>query len=268
MKKISIICAVACVMLSFNASVFAGGDWRKGIYNRDVSENLLSVGVEAVPVITEAFSSTTPWALGFNAGFEHKMRPSIIHNKVSFGYGLHSGVTRYFGKHINTTAAGNELQQQWDKYKSYTQIPLMLDLNIYYNFSRSNIFAGVSAGVNFMLGERDARVDSIGPSITSELEDAYNLAHGKDVDFISIQLNENNVSLTHVIPTFRFHLGYVYEISPDLRLRAVAGIEYQMKYEDEYRGVHIDATYLTYYHQHNSPQMLNPFISLGISYSL
>ena len=284
MKRIFIFCAAICMLVANplradnnsklsnnsnnNTSNIQMGDWRQGIYNRDVSEHLAIVNVEAIPVITKAFKETTPWAFGFIAGYEYKMRPSVIHNKFSFGLGLHLGVTRYFGKDINATATGSETDKKWDSYKSYTEIPLMVDFNMYYNFKRSNIFVGISGGINFMLGQRDARVDTIGNTVTQELEDAYNLAYASDITVISIQKDENNVSLNHVIPTFRFNVGYMYELTPNVRLRAIAGLEYQFKYFDEYKGFRLGTNYYEYYHQHDSPAMLNPYISIGAVYSL
>lgn len=281
MKRLFIIC-VMLIFLSFNVKAenegnnlnnenktsIALGDWRQGIYNRDVNENLLMVNVEVIPVITEAFKNTTPWAAGFTAGFEHKMRPSTISSRFSFGLGAHLGVTRYFGKDIETPTIGTELNQTWDKYKSYTDIPLLIDFNFYYNLRRSNIFIGCAAGVNFMLGERDAALNSIGPSPRTDLEEAYSSAFGKDVTIISIQKDANNVSLNHVIPTFRFQLGYMYELSTNWRIRALVGAEYQMKYSDEYSGFRVDANYIELYHDHDSPASLNPFIAVGLSYSL
>lgn len=243
-------------------------DWREGVYNRNVSEHLALFNIEVIPVITNAFKETTPWAFGFNIGYQYKIRPSVIHSKLSYGFGLNIGVTRYFGKDIDAVAIGSETLKQWDSYKSYTNIPIMAEFDMYYNFKRSGIFIGVSAGINLMLGQRDARVDSIGRSVTQELEDAYNLAHGTDISIISIQKDENEVSLNHVIPTFRFHIGYIRELTANWRLRALAGVEYQMKYSDEYKGFRMGTDYFDYYHQHDSPSMLNPFISVGVAYSL
>ena len=268
MKRKFVFGAILCIALSMSLTSQAKGDWRKGIWNRDVSEHLLNVNIEAVPVITEAFKTTTPWAAGFNAGYEYKMRPSIIHKKVSFGFGGHLGVTRFFGADISTTVIGNELSQSWDSYKSYTEVPLLLDFNAYFNFRRSNIFLGLSAGVNLMLGERDASLNQIGPSSTKDLEDVYLQQFGKEIDIVSIQLNDNNLSLNHIIPTFRVMLGYTYELSQDWCLRIKAGIDYQMKYADEFKGFHLDSDYYEFYHSHDSPQMLNPFVSVGFVYSL
>lgn len=281
MKKIFIICTVlTLITLSLHAgnkeSLFnysnqlngSFGDWREGVFNRDVSEHLIIVNAQFVPVITKAFKNTTNCGLGFTAGYEYKLRPSIIHNQISFGFGGFIGIFRYFGKSIDLTAVGNDTDKQWDKYKSYTEIPLMLTANVYYNIGRSNIFLGIGAGINLMLGEKDARVDTIGPTTTSVLEDTYNLSYGRDVNIISIQKDENNVSLNHVIPTLRFEVGYMYEISPDFRLRAEVGLEYQAKYFDEYKGFRLDHNYYQYYHQHDSPSSLNPYISIGVAYSL
>ncbi len=268
MKRVFYIVSILCVATFMPLLSSAKGDWRQGIWNRNVSENLFSINVEAIPVITDAFKNTTPWAAGFNLGYEHKMRPSIIHGKVSFGYGGHIGLSRYFGKSITTTVIGHELHQRWDKYKSYSEIPILLDFNMFLNLKRSNIFLGVSAGVNLMLGERDASLNQIGPSATKDLEEMYAFSYGKDIDVVSIQLNENNVSLTRVIPTFRVQLGYTYELSQDWALRIKAGLDYQMQYDDEYKGFHLDADYYDFYHSHESPQMLNPFFSVGLVYSL
>ncbi|MGP1514836.1 MAG: hypothetical protein ACTTJH_02630 [Bacteroidales bacterium] len=268
MKKMIISGTFLCILLSMTLMSFATGDWRKGIWNRDISEHLLCFNVETIPVLTEAFKSTTPWAFGFNTGYEYKIRPSIIHSRISFGFGGHFGVSRYFGSNINTTVIGHELNQRWDSYKSFTEIPLLLDVNMYFNFKTSNIFIGVAGGINLMLGERDASLNQIGPSSTSELERQYLVQFGKEVDIVSIQLNENNVSLNHIIPTFRAIVGYTYEFSQDWSMRIKVGVDYQMKYADEYKGFHLDSDYYEYYHRHDSPQMLNPFFSIGLLYSL
>lgn len=268
MKKLFIVCIVATVALTSGFTSEAKGDWRSGIWNRDVSENLFSINIEAIPMMTEAYKNTTPWGAGFNAAFEHKMRPSIIHGKGSVGYGGHLGLTRYFGKGIDTHAEGANLNQTWDNYKSYTEIPAMLDVNFYLNFAKSNIFIGLSAGVNFMLGERDAALNQVGPSSTADIEQSILYSFGREVDVISIQKNQNNVSLTHIIPSFRLQLGYVRELSQDWKIRIAAGMEYQMKYSDEYKGFRIDADYYEMYHEHDSPAMMNPFVSVGFVYSL
>ncbi len=259
---------ISCVALSASLTSLASGDWRKGIWNRDVSENLLSLNIEALPIITEAFKNTTPWAGGFNLGYEYKMRPSIIHNKISFGLGGHIGVSRYFGKSISTPVYGHNLDQFWDHYKSYTEIPIMLDANVYWNFKRSNLFIGVSAGINLMLGQRDASLEMIDTINTKDFEDAYKLTHNKEVDMISIQKDANNVALNHILLTFRGMIGYTYELSQDWSLRVKAGVEYQGKYSDEFKGYHIDSDYIDRYHNEDSPSMLNPFFSIGIVYSL
>lgn len=256
--------------LSCNNSLsgISAGDWREGIWNRDVSENLIIINAEAIPVISSVFKPTTPWGLGFTAGFEHKMRPSIIHGKVTFGYGIHSGVTRFFGKRINVSAHGNEVEQTWDKYKSYTDIPVLLDLNMYYNKKRSNLFIGISAGINLMIGERDAAIYNDDASVAEGAGNIAQLANEKNADIVSIQITDNNLSLNHVIPTFRLQVGYMYELTQDLRLRFQAGIDYQMKYFDEYKGLRVNENYISIYHQHDSPAMLSPFVTIGLVYSL
>ena len=198
----------------------------------------------------------------------YKMRPSIIHNKISFGLGGHIGVSRYFGKSISTPVYGHNLDQFWDHYKSYTEIPIMLDANVYWNFKRSNLFIGVSAGINLMLGQRDASLEMIDTINTKDFEDAYKLTHNKEVDMISIQKDANNVALNHILLTFRGMIGYTYELSQDWSLRVKAGVEYQGKYSDEFKGYHIDSDYIDRYHNEDSPSMLNPFFSIGIVYSL
>jgi hypothetical protein len=81
-------------------------DWRKGIWNRDVKENLLIINCEAMPQISKAYKNTTPIGCGLTFGFEHKTRPSIIHGKGSFGFGGFLGVSRYFGKDIKNHCIG------------------------------------------------------------------------------------------------------------------------------------------------------------------
>lgn len=282
MKKASIILSMLCLAFSWGAMAENDGknidintnntpvysqmnDWRIGDYRRKVTENFISFDVEAMPVIATEFKETTPWAAGLRIGFEHKTRPSSISSRFSIGYGGHIGVNRYFGQEIEVSAIGNPNAIARDKFKSYTEIPAMLDFNWYYNFHRSNISLGLSAGVNILLGERDATVsefDSIYvPSIMADaLESLGYIA--------SVQQNANNVVVSHIIPTARVLLGYMFEMSQDWRLRIQAGMEYQMKYADEYKGMYLDTDYLEFYHKGDSPAALNPFVSVGLIYSI
>lgn len=281
MKKITTILTVVCILMAFNVkadnnnknndnkncSTTTMGDWRVGIWNRDVNENLILVNYEALPIISSAYKTTTPFACGLTFGYQHKMRPSIIHNRFSFGYGGHIGVIRYFGADVKTKFIGNNDEQTVDSYKSYTYIPVLLEFNLYYNFSRSNLFLSVEAGCNLMLGQKDCHLSDGG--IVRQINDSTISVNNGD-RVISVQKDANKVSLTRAIPTGRASLGYMYELNQDFRIRVQAGIEYEMKYKDSFSGYYndVDAGYIESFHKGDQPATITPFVSIGLAYSL
>jgi long-subunit fatty acid transport protein len=195
------------------------------------------------------------------------MRPSIIHNKFSLGYGGHIGVTRYFGADIKTKFIGNNDEQTVDSYKSFTYIPVLLDINFYYNLKRSNIFLGIEAGCNIMLGQRDCHLKDGG--IVRQINDTTFIVDNSD-GVISVQQDANKVSVTRVIPTGRVMLGYMYELNQDFKIRAQVGVEYQMKYKDSFSGYYndADAGYIDSFHKGDQPAAIYPFATIGLVYSL
>lgn len=240
-------------------------DWREGVYRRRVSENLISLDVEGVFNVVENLSETNPWGLGVRVGFEHKTRPSTISSRFTIGYGLQLGVSRYFGKDIKVEALGSHDLVKRDSYKSYTEIPLLLNFNWYYNFKRSCVSLGVSAGVNFMLGQRDVALDYV------IMEEYFGIGtdNWEFADYVaSKQQNSNDVSLSHVRPTGRIVLGYMLELSEDWRFRVQTGVEYQMGYEDKYSGYYFNKGYISQYHEGTSQANITPFLSVGLAYSL
>ncbi|MDO5760574.1 MAG: hypothetical protein Q4Q06_06070 [Bacteroidota bacterium] len=241
-------------------------DWRMGDYKRRVTENFLTLDFEGNMNMLSSFENTNPWGAGLRLGFEHKVRPSAISSRYTMGYGVQLGVNRYFGKDIKVGALGSHDLVKRDSYKSYTEIPLLLNFNWYYNFNRSSISLGVAAGVNFMLGERDLALDYV------VVEEYFGMSTDniEFADYVASkqQQEDNTVSLTHVRPTARAVLGYMVELSPDWRLRAQAGVEYQMQYEDKYSGYYIDKGYIEQFHEGTSKANITPFLSIGFAYSL
>lgn len=240
-------------------------DWRDGVYRRRVKENLIFLDVEGVVNAVEDLFETDPWGLGVRVGFEHKTRPSTISSRFTIGYGLQLGVTRYFGKDIKVEALGSHDLVKRGAYKSYTEIPLMLNFNWYYNFKNSCISIGLSAGANFMLGQRDVALDYV------VIEEFFGMSTDnyefRDYE-ASIQQDANNVSLTHIRPTGRVVLGYMTELSEDWRFRIQAGLEYQMGYDDKYSGYYLNTGYIKRYHEGISKDNFTPFLSVGLAYSL
>lgn len=240
-------------------------DWRVGNYRRKVKENYLTCDIDVIPVIAAGFSETNPWGAGVRFGYEHKTRPSSISSRFSIGYGGHIGISRYFGKDIEVSAVGNPNAITRDSYKSFTEIPIMLDFSWYYNFSRSSIALHLSAGINMLLGQRDATVTDFNEEYFDQT--AIDLLNNNGY-VASVQNEPNDVAISHIIPTFRAGLGYMYELSQDWRFRVQAGVEYQMGYEDDYSGYFLNTNYMPYYHKGTSPASLNPFVSVGFVYSL
>ncbi|MBR1770083.1 MAG: hypothetical protein IJ748_06470 [Bacteroidales bacterium] len=241
------------------------GDWREGIWHRRVKENFIFLDLEGTMNVVDKLKETNPFGAGFRVGFEHKTRPSTISSRYSIGFGLQMGVSRYFSSDIKVDALGSHDAVKRDSYKAYTEIPVLLNFNWYYNFERSAISLGLSAGVNLMLGQRDVSLDYV---IVDEFF-GMSVHNIEFEDYVaSKQQDANNVSLSHVRPTGRVVLGYMRELSQDWRLRIQAGVEYQMQYEDKYSGYFIDKGYIELYHEGTSAANINPFLSVGLGYSL
>lgn len=215
MKKTSIFLAFA-ILFSINLFAQQGGDWRTGKWHRNFPEHLLTLHASSTQTITQQ-SVTNPWSIGVNVGYENRIRPYNKNNQVSLGWGVHSGIQIYPGVSIKHNATGSNEEVKFGKYRTYGYVPLMVSASMYITTrSTTSFFLQLAAGANMLLGQRDF---------------AY------EENIIYIQKDPaNSVKLSHFIPSARFLIGFMTELTPNIRFRGSFGAQYEMGYTDEYRG--------------------------------
>lgn len=225
-------------------------DWRVGKWRKNIPEHLILLNAYSTPVITEYYSNTTPFGIGFTAGYQYRTRPWKLQPSVSAGFGLNTGLVYYPGKSIRQeaqNATNTDFSMTIGEYKSHSFIPVLLSANLYFNVKRTNIFLGLEAGINVMIGEKDIETTP---------------------GMVSIQMNTDELKVTRVVPTARAALGFMQEISPNFRFRMQAGVLYEHPYHDKYKGLMVNGGYRDYYHEADNELSLDPFVEIGIAYSL
>ncbi len=223
-------------------------DWRSGQWRRNVPEHLLSVNIGGMPVISAGYKNTTPFAFGLTAGYQYKMRHWKVNPNFTASWGGYTGVWYYRGAAVKRVAEGARHEIITDRYKSHTYIPLMLNANLHYDFKHTSIYIGIDVGANLMIGEKDFEKD----------------------DAIFIQKNIDELRITRFVPAANVKLGMTQELSPMIKLRFQAGVQYEMGYDDDYNGM--------YYNGGFNPEVsktsfknddsINPFAEIGIVFSL
>lgn len=215
MKKTSIFLAFA-ILFSINLFAQRGGDWRTGKWHRNFPEHLLTLHASSTQTATQQ-SITNPWSIGVNVGYENRIRPYNKNNQVSLGWGVHSGIQIYPGVSIKHNATGSNEEVKFGKYRTYGYVPLMVSASMYITTRpTTSFFLQLAAGANMLLGQRDF---------------AY------EENIIYIQKDPaNSVKLSHFIPSARFLIGFMTELTPNIRFRGSFGAQYEMGYTDEYRG--------------------------------
>lgn len=247
MKKTTIFFALL-IVLSINTFAQQGGDWRTGKWHKDFAEHLMTVNATSNQFATSQ-NVTNPWSIGFNVGYQNRIRPYYKHNKVSFGWGIYSGLIYYPGVTISHNAVGAEDEVDFNSYKSFAQIPLMANALMYITTSSStSMFFELAAGGNIMLGQKDFAIDE---------------------NYVYVQKDpDNSVKVSHFVPTARFMIGFMAELSPNLRFRGSFGAQYELGYKETYSGILIDDSFDKVENVLSCDPSISTVIELGIAYSL
>ena len=124
----------------------------------------------------------------------------------------------------------------------------MLTANLHYDFKRTSIYLGVDAGANLMIGEKDFEKDGA----------------------IFLQKNTDELRITRFVPSAKVKFGMTQELSPVIKLRFQAGVQYEMGYDDDYNGVYFNGGFdpdlkKTSFGNDDS---IDPFAEIGIVFSL
>ncbi len=247
MKKTSIFLAFA-ILFSINLFAQQGGDWRTGKWHRNFPEHLLTLHTSSTQTITQQ-SITNPWSIGINVGYENRIRPYNKKNKVSLGWGVHSGIQLYPGLSIKHNAVGSQEELKFGSYRTYAYIPLMASASMYITTSpTASFFLQLAAGGNMLLGQRD-------------------FAQGENLIYVQKD-PANSVKLSHFIPSARCLLGFMTEVAPNIRFRASFGVQYEMGYSDEYAGYYLDGRYIEEENIFSNEPTLSTVVELGLAFSL
>ncbi|MBP1629560.1 MAG: hypothetical protein H6Q15_453 [Bacteroidetes bacterium] len=202
MKKVFIFLSVC--MLAFSVSA---DDWRTGRYMNPVPEYLLSVNLDGKMMMGKN-ADLNPWGYGFSVEYLYKTgRKRNMVVSTAHGFGGKIGMSYFRGTDIPKDAVGSNNPVIFDQYKSFNYVPIMLSYNLFITHKRSHYILGVDAGINLMIRERDY-ADST----------------------ITYFNGENEIKLTRVLPSFSAYFGYMYELSPNLRLKGKVGMDYTMGY--------------------------------------
>lgn len=223
-------------------------DWRSGQWNRNVPEHLLSINIGGMSVITAGYKNVTPFALGLTAGYQYKMRHWEINPSFTASWGGYTGVYYYRGAAVKHTAEGARHDIITDRYKSHTYVPLMLSINLHYDFKHTSIYLGADAGANLMIGEKDLEKDGA----------------------IYLQKNTDELRITRFVPSARVKLGFMQELNPLIKLRFQAGVQYELGYKDDYNGMYYNGGFIPEDSKTDfkNDASIDPFAEIGIVFSL
>ena len=194
-------------------------------------------------------SITNPWSIGFNVGYENRIRPYNKNNQVSLGWGVHSGVQIYPGLSIKHNATGAQEEVEFGNYRTYGYIPLMVSASMYITTRpTASFFLQLAGGGNMLLGQRD-------------------FASGENLIYVQKD-PANSVKLSHFIPSARFLIGFMTELTPNIRFRGSFGVQYEMGYSDEYKGYYLNGGYIERETVFSNDPTFSTVVELGLAFSL
>ncbi len=247
MKKTTIFFALI-ILLSISGFAQQGGDWRTGKWHRNFPEHLMTFHVSSNQTTTSQ-SITNPYSIGFNVGYQNRIRPYNKHNQVSLGWGVYSGVLYYPGLSIKHLPVGATEDIDFGEYKSYAEVPLMASAVMYVTTRpTSSFFFELALGCNMMLGQKD---------------------FAKGQGYVYVQKDPaNSVKVSHFVPTARFLIGFMTELTSNLRFRGSFGAQYEFGYTDYYSGILLDDSFTTKETTISNDPTISTVIELGIAYSL
>ncbi len=238
---------------NFTASPDAKGDivktdWRNGRWQRNVPEHLLNINLNGAYVISSGYKNLTPFGVGLTAGYLYKARHWSFAPHFAVSYGGYLGAVYYRGATVKRDAQGARHEVVTDRYKSHTNIPFMLNVNLHYDFNKTSIYLGLDAGVNMMIGEKDF----------------------ESADTVFIQKNTDELRITRFVPTAKAKLGFTQEFTPSIKMRVQAGVQYELGYKDDFNGVYYNGGYFPEVGKTDLKHeaSLDPFVEVGLVISL
>ncbi|MDR1847425.1 MAG: hypothetical protein LBR17_04845 [Bacteroidales bacterium] len=264
MKRIILISLLAFVGLNVAQ---AQRDWRQGMWNKNIPEHFLTFDVGGSYAITANYKDMNPFAVNAQVGYQYKIRP-FVKNRLGVALGASIG----YAYHPSNDYYSIDGSIKLGEYKSYHYIPVMLNANLYYNMRTAYIYLGIDAGVNLQLCEKDYQGEYITTRIdTTVMVDTFIVTQTSipnNVTYFASAKEGNPLALSHIVPSAKVYLGFMKELTTNLRLRFRAGIEYNMGYELEYQGILLNGSYVEMNGKIKIADDISPFLTVGLVYSL
>ncbi|MDR1725927.1 MAG: hypothetical protein LBR28_06025 [Bacteroidales bacterium] len=258
MKRLVLYLTLVIVCL---VSAQAQTDWRQGVWKKDIPEHFLMFDVGGYYSMSPYYNAMNPYGITAQIGYQYKVRP-FVKNRLSIALGGYIGYNYYPSKDYYYN--DSEIKQKDGKTFSY--VPLMFSMNLYYNMKTAYLFLGIDAGVNFMLCNRDYQRDSS----LYRMDETGITAYFTDTKTFFADTKDNNpLTLSRIVPSGKVYLGFMKEISTNLRVRFKAGVEYFMGYEFDYKAT----MYNSSINENDSGTIttvgcLDPFVTVGLVLSL
>lgn len=220
-----------------NAHIF---DWRKGAFQKKITENFVGISVNAGMVMKRQ-SDLNNFTFGGRVGYQHR-----FFNGIAVGGNI--GLNYFMSKTKVDPATGGDLMIEDNAYNPFTVLTLAGSVT-YYALKNSYFhpYLGIDVGVFGMLGLQD----------------------GFFKETIWEHPDANNMKLSrmglHVAP----HLGCMIEMGPDWRFTFDASVIYipNATFTDNYQW---QAGQLIYQEEItvNTGILIAPTLNVGLSYSL
>ncbi|MBP6429150.1 MAG: hypothetical protein KA273_02000 [Bacteroidales bacterium] len=177
-------------------------DWRRGNYMDAPPEYFVMLNLDGNMMMGQN-ADLNPIGYGFTVGYQYKTGRKKGFTTTAHGLGGYLGYTYHRGSNFNVEPIGTPYSLTFSKYNSFGYVPVMLSYNFYITKNRMHYFLGLDAGIQIMIREKDYK---------NELISYYNA--------------ENEIKITHVLPSAKAYFGGMYELNRDIRLRAQVGVEY------------------------------------------
>ena len=184
-------------------------DWRKGKYMEAPPEYYIMLNAEGRMMMGQN-ADLNPIGYGSTFAYQYKTRRKPGLNTTAHGIGGYLGYIYYRGSNFDIEPIGTPYSLTFSKYNSFGNIPVMASYNFYISYKKMHYFFGLDAGIQIMVRERDYK---------NELISYFNV--------------ENEIKLTHILPSCKAYFGGMYELNRDLRLRGQIGLEYTHGYTFE-----------------------------------
>lgn len=196
-------------LISFAALSAFSQDWRRGNYMAPPPEYFVMVNIDGKMMMGQN-ADLNPMGYGFTIAYQYKTGKKKGYLTSAHGFGGYLGYIYYKGAEFEVEPIGTPYNLTFSKHNSFGYVPIMLSYNFYLTHKKIHYFIGLDAGFQLMIREKDYK----------------NL-------LISYYNAENEINVSHFLPSGKVYLGAMYEINRDFRIRGQVGLDYVNGYTFE-----------------------------------